>query len=410
MAYDGWLDYNGSEFINLSRTVQLAETMGIPSVWPKGEDVQWIEDALGGTGYDDVTNAPWYDVTYPASSEFAGLVPLSMAGLDDSSGTSSNTENTGDGGHSSALRQATQPIVASVAIVASTDRGADYGKRWMDRRLRDTGASTFCTGADLHYFRYASEDAPKVHRRNVKLTRASTVTRKRRASCDTTWFVTFTLTDNDGYEYGEPMPSLTNLGAGVPGGDVYSFGRIILSETGCPEYDYTPIYDPLYPALVPSPTAPDFYPDGWSIVSGETFQRDYARVSPPSPRDLLVVPLIKVTTTDTARMVRVKIFSADAFNEDQCGEFFSSVIMYLPAGQSFYIDGEQRASYVWDGISPSVRRADSLVYSASANPVDWVGFNYPGGILVTLDVFGDSDGYEGDGTIRVDVSFIPKSD
>lgn len=410
MAYDGWLEYNGTELVNLSRTSQLAEALGIDSVWVSPSRVQWIQDALSGVDYDVVTTAPWYDENYPASAEFAGIVPLGFPGLDDSTTEASTTEYVTDGGRSGKQRNATLPIVASVALIASSDRGAEYGKRWMDRVLRNAGARTFCSGADLRYFRYASAGAPVVHRRGVRLTRGASITRKRSVECSVTWLSTFTLTCDDPYEYGEAASVLADLG-GVPTGAVINSGSLALTQESCPVYDYSPIYDPLYPALVPAPTAPDFYPDGWTIVEGDTFDRFWARVSPVEPSSLNVVPLIELTTDDDARMVRVSIWPADSLISDQCDPLFSVVVAYLPAGETFYIDGEQRASYVWNGGAAAVRRTDSLVYSPDAEPVQWTAFNDPENLLVTLDVFSAGSGaFEGGGTVRAAVSFIPKSD
>ena len=410
MAYDGWLEYNGEEFVNLSRTAQLAETLGITSLWTDPSDVQWIQDDLAEADYDVIADAPWYDPGYPASTEFAGLVPLSIPNLDDSTATATVTENTGDGGNTSGNRNATLTLVWSVAIVASTDRGADFGKRWMDRRLKDSGSPVFCKGADLRYFRYASAGAPKVHRRDVRLTRGSSVTRKRRDDCSVTWFVTFTMTCNDPYEYGEEFPQISALGGTVTGPGLDTSGSIVLTQQTCPQYDYSPIFDPLYPAMVASPTAPDFYPDGWDIVPGETFQRFWARLDPLEPTDLFVIPLITLTTSVEARLVRVSIWPSDSTTSDQCDPLFSAVVSYLPASVQFIIDSEQKASYVWDGVSAAVRRTDSLVYAPDANPIQWTAFNDPVGLLVTLDLFADSGAYEGDGFVRAALALIPKSD
>ena len=410
MAYDGWLEYNGEEFVNLSRTAQLAETLGITSLWTQPDTVQWIQDDLAGLDYNDITDAPWYDPGYAASTEFAGLVPLSIPNLDDSTATAMTTENTGDGGNTSASRNATLTLVWSVAIIASTDRGADFGKRWMDRRLKNSGSPVFCKGADLRYFRYASEGAPKVHRRDVRLTRGSSVTRKRRDDCSVTWFVTFTMVCNDPYEYGEEFPQITELGGTVTGPGLDTSGSIALTQQTCPVYDYSPIYDPLYPSLVASPTAPDFYPDGWDITPGETFDRFWARLDPLEPTDLLVIPIITLTTSVEARMVRVSIWPSDSTTSDQCDPLFSAVVSYLPPDVQFIIDSEQKASYVWDGASPAVRRVDALVFSPDANPIQWTAFNDPVGLLVTLDVFSDSSGAQGGGFVRAALALVPKSD
>ena len=58
MAHDGYVALGGEELFNASRTVQLAEAMGIDVVWLTPEQVQWIEDSLGGADYDLVATAP----------------------------------------------------------------------------------------------------------------------------------------------------------------------------------------------------------------------------------------------------------------------------------------------------------------------------------------------------------------
>jgi hypothetical protein len=408
MSYDGWIEYNGVELVNLSRTAQLAETLGIDTVWTLPSSVQWIQDELSGVGYNDISDAPWYDAGYPASAEFAGIIPLAVNGLDDSTLESTPVEYITDGGHSGKPRNSTLPLVWNVIIVASTDRGAEYGKKWLDRTLKDSGTRVFCSGADLRYFRYASAGTPVMHRRDTRLTRGSSVTRKRRTDCAVSWWVTFTMTAADPFEYGEEIPQFTELGGSVTGPGVADSGDTVLVEYDCPVYDYTPVYDPLYPALVPSPTAPDFFPAGWDIGPGDTFERFWVDLNPVEPLDLNVVPIITLTSPTEARMIRVSIWPSDSTITDQCDPLFSVVVAYLPVDVDFIIDGEQEASYVWDGLT--ARRADSLVYSQDAGPVQWGSFNDTVNLTATLDIFTDSSGYEGDGFVRVALALVPKSD
>lgn len=414
MAYDGWIKYDGEELVNVARTAQLAAVMGLDTVWVSTEETQWIEDTLAESGYDDITQAPWYDAGYQPSTEFAGIIPLSIQGLGDSTYQSSPTEYVGDGGANGKARNSTLSLVWNVAIIASTDAGADYGKRWLDRRLRggSSGSSMFCLGADLHYFRYEMSGSPIVHHRDVKTTRGTSVTNKRVNDCSSTWLMTFTQVAADPYEYGEEINALSSLGETVSGPLVASSGTIVLTQADCPNYDYSPIYDPLYPALVPSPTAPDYLPNGWGIVNGETFERFWARLNPIEPSFLDVVPVFILDTDIDARSVRVSVWPAASAVDDQCDPLFSAVVSYLPADGQFYLDGEQKAAYVWDGLGIAVRRADSVVYGPTAKPVEWPAFNDPAGLLVTLDIFYiDSGMYEGGGTTVVsNLSFVPKSD
>jgi hypothetical protein len=409
MAYDGWIEYNGVELVNLSRTTQLAETLGIDTVQTSPASVAWIQTALGGVDYDVPSSAPWFDPDVPASAEFAGILPLGFPGLDDSTTEATTVEYITDGGRSGKQRNATLTVVASVAIIASTDRGADYGKRWMDRLLRNRNARTFCSGVDMRYFQYARGGAPIAHRRDVRLTRGSSITRKRSADCSVTWLGTFTLVCDDPFEYSEAAEVLVDLGTATPTGTIVTSGVLDDIQQSCPVYDYSPIYDPLYPALVPSPTVPDFYPAGWAIADGMTFHRYWARLDPFEPSGLDVVPLIVLTTNEEFRMVRVSIWPSDAAPNVQCDPLFSTVVSYIPGNSDFYIDGEQRAAYVWDGFGEAVRRTDSLIYSPDAQPVEWTAFNDNGGMLVTLDLFDEGDSYVV-GDIKASLSLIAKSD
>jgi hypothetical protein len=330
---------------------------------------------------------------------------------------SSPIEYVTDGGHSGKPRNTTLPLVWNVALVASTARGAEYGKRWLDSVLRDSGSRPFCSGADLTYFRTPEPTSETVHRRDVRLTRGTSVTRKRKNECSSLWMVTYTMTAADPYEYGEPMEQITSMGGVAPaaeGPGVNSEGGLDLEEEHCPVYDYTPIYDPDYPALVPSPVAPNFLPDGWGIEEGMFFARMWGRINPIHPTDLNVVPLITLTSNTEARMIRFSIWPNIAESDDKCGALFTAIVTYLPADLPMYIDGEQQVAYAWDGFSAAVRRTDSLVYGIDAAPLQWASLSDPGGFLVTLDVFylteGSRAGLQGGGNVRAALSFIPKSD
>lgn len=693
MAYDGWVKFGQTELFNVSRTVQLAEIMGIDQVWVSAPSVEWIDEQLGESSYDDVATAPWYDPQYPASAEFAGVLPLSLQGLDDSTLSGEVTEYITDGGNPGRSRNSTLAIVASVAIVAQTSRGAEFGKRWLDKILRGERGErgeAFCAGADLRYFRYVPEpgtDAEQAIRQNVKLTRGTSVTRKRTNSCSAVWMVTFTWTAGDPYEYSDPLPSITEMGgemlpapdsevlrtnlateprvtefldfefistdgagynridgtatsffpigeetqktegaygplvgdrrlghltaiygdtvlsdewdvaftaqspdaatrtkpafpvvagkkyavtwmdkmflsdpalvpttslvvrwyradgtsistyqspavnklnqptpwatSDAPGPDpnagweislveitapaeavyaamqtrsrstvapsahvdmlhsvtalaifdvtglstydasyfdgevpesyydpirdgdivhlwtgetnrstsrevvqhagefsetpatgphVVAQGSETLVEIACPVFDYSPIQDPLYPALIEAPTAPDFYPSGWNIAEGMEFIRQWARVSPVEPSVLDVVPIIKlVSNRNEARRVRISFWSYDTAPSKQCDPLFSIVINYLPQGLPLYIDGQRQAVYVWDG-GDIVRRADGVSFGPEGQPVNWSAFNSDKGFLVTLDHFSLGDEGEGYESATLSLDFVQKSD
>ena len=768
MAYDGWLELGGTELVNISRTAELAESLGVDIVYTTPESVEWLQVALSQSGYEDITSTPWYDPRTPASREFIGALILSMPGLDDSTASASTTELTTDGGRSGRVRHGSLNLVGSAALLATTARGAEFGKRWFDSVLAKTaGRDAVCSGVELRYFRYADsgvpseivnasaltpwyakdarssvkrlgvvagtsiddgslassydltwpaqiqskartrlglnggagyisatpstegaivpplpvtsagtkvmwghglggravfigattdhvtyspqpctrvrvyygktsvagagmrvliddvdqgvtlnsadtvnsgghvwesgpltpgdhtvkivpynspyvgvvegvefiyrdEDAgfrvyngghsggdvafynhhapmdmhwesvaamdldlavvslgandishltveqfltgidgiidrvpgevpilllggylrgdyntpegrakwsemqmglreravgqvayydiaphwpvlvadgstseglmydtppihpntngmtrmaeiltevllvegpPVAHRRMVRLSRGATVTRKHESSCSHMWTINFTLVADDPFEYGEPVGMISALGgAEASGPGVLDSGQTALTEVLCPTYDFSPVQDPAFPSLIPAPAAPDILPAGWDISAGMTFDRTWALTDVIPPAVVGLVPVITLRTETEARMVRVCIWPGLTDPTVQCEPLFSAVVTYLPPNVDFVIDGEQRVVYTWDGASPVVRRADSLVFTKDARPVDWASFNDPDGLLVSLDVFSDSSGYEGDGDVRVAVAFVPKSD
>ena len=405
MAYDGWLEFNGVELVNISRTAQLAEALGIDGVWVDSQSVAWIPASLGGPSYDFVENAPWFDSGYTPSGEFAGAVPLSFSGLDNDALESPVTEYVLGGGRIGAPVRKVLPIVASVALVGSTERGVEYGMRWLSKQLMGGNAGA-CSGGVLKYMRHAGYMTPRVHRRNVGLTRGLSVTQKRTGDCSTIWLVTFTLTAGESPEYSEPEFLLGDLGAPLATGpSVLSNGALPITYSRCPSYNYSPIYDPQNPALVAAPTPPNFYPSGWVPQDGTVMDRFWAKIKAPEPNTLPYVPIVTLRATDeAARMVRVSIYDAAAPIDSQCEALWTSTVSYLPPEQDLLIDGEERAAYVLMG-NGGKRRADSLVFGPEASPIQWSDIDGPSELLVALDIGVASSG----STVRAALSTVKKS-
>lgn len=426
MAYDGWLVFAGQEIANRARLIRLSQALGIDAVRLPVED--WLEGMLTdnpgfglgpfGMGpfgspseYADVTTAPWYDAQVPASLEFAGFLPLSVRGLDDSTYESTPVEYITDGGHSGYPRHATKDVVVAGTLVASTERGAEYGRKWLSGALRSQGQRTFCSGGELHFLRYRDASSPFVYHRDVRLTRGVSITHKRSRSCYSLWGVTFTLNAADPYEYELVGPVVTGMGLDetVTGPHISWSGRAGTAVQACPSFSYEPVYDPLHPALEAPPVAPDFYPEGWRFSPGFSITRFFARVNAPGSSALTSVPVIKLRALKEARHIRVAVWPPDVDYLTQCDPLFVAIVSYLPPGADFYIDGEQKVSYLWESGSPYVRRTDSLVYGPNAQPVDWTAFTDKTGLLFTLDVpttVGDLD----TGDVEASLTLVPKSD
>lgn len=427
MAYDGWIKYGDEELVNVLRTALLAEAHGVDSVWTTPESAEWILRSVGVlpenypsalSALSDIEQAPWFTTRDPASAEFFGLLPLSVPALDDSMVAASTTEYVTNGGATGKARHSTRSIVVSAAIVASTDRGADFGKKWLDRTLGKATGGTRCEGVDLRFFAHEGTQytvAPVEHFRAVRLGRGATVTRKRTSECSATWLVTFTLTADDPFTYGEPIGRLSTLGAQNPSplgpGTLKSYGlTTTLTEIPCPVWDYTPVYNPSFPALVPSPTAPDFRPDGWGATPGKTFRRSWVRINPTPRYEPNLVPKWTLTALAPFDTVRLSVWPNDALIDARCEPLYTVTVGYIPMGVTLTIDPEQEAAYIWDGASAVVRRADTLLFGAEGRPVQWTSFSDDEGLLITMDEFNPSASAGTDGLrLRAKLEFVPKS-
>lgn len=424
MSYTGFFLFDQQELVHLGRTASLAEAMGITSLWLRSEDLRWwIGD--DNTSLADVTNAPWYDPMYPASEEFAGVVPLGISGLDDSSFESTPVEYLTAGGHNGKGRHATRPLVWNVAIVAKTERGAEFGYRWLSRSLSGPRrftpslhtADTY-SGATLYYMRNkVAGDFTLLHVNNVRLTRGVSLTRKRIDDCSSIWTATFTLTAADPYEYETLPEQLSGLGSSAPsGGLVEASGSVDLVETGCPRWDYSPVYDPAYPALVEPPKAPNLTPAGWDIETGMSFKRYWARLKALGQEDRLYVPRFIVSSVYAARRIRLSIWLDDTAVSTQCDPLWTAIIGYVPPNKNLHIDGERKAAYIWNTNDTNVRRADTLVFGPDATPIEWRAFSglsqYGAAtkFRVTMDVFATDTGYEGNGDVRASLQLVRRSD
>ncbi len=417
MAYEGYLEFNGTEIVNVARTGALAVSLGLGQVHVNEDRaavlqsrVRGIEAKPGSVHYRDIALAPWYDDGYAASHEFAGLMPLSVQGLDDSTLQADVTEYITDGGHSAHSRNTTLSIVISAVLLAATERGAEYGLRWLNRTLRGQ-TNLMESGFSLDYLRHLSPDSPWANRRKVNVTRSPVIARKRTGQCFHAWTINFTLTADDPYEYGRPETLFANLGKPVIGGTPNQGVISNAVEVGCPTYDYSPLYDPLYPALVASPTAPQFLPQGWTLGEGTIYRRHWARVAPLEPSETTSVPIIKFTSTEEARMVRLSILPSGADPADTCAAIFTVILTYLPPDTPIYVDGVRKAVYAWDGFSPTVRRCDTLAYGTDGKPVTWTAFGDATDFTLALDTLQVASGvYEGGGNVRASVEMVSKSD
>jgi len=155
MAWDGYFEYAGQEFINVARTEAYAAEAGwfrpgyhaddLPLM--VGDGAKYISPIL-----DD---APWTDPDDASSYDFWGAYPLSITGIEDSTRSSVVVENINDGGTPGRVRLGTKNVVFQVALLGASDCGVSYGMKWLRRLLLGTAcgasAAESCAGGTLCY-------------------------------------------------------------------------------------------------------------------------------------------------------------------------------------------------------------------------------------------------------------------
>src|SRR5690606_29909037 len=80
-------------------------------------------------------DAPWMDLDDATSTDFFGVWPVEVSGLSDSTYQAETVEAIMDGGTVGAPRRAGRDMRFSVALIAKTMAGIEYGHAWLESVL-----------------------------------------------------------------------------------------------------------------------------------------------------------------------------------------------------------------------------------------------------------------------------------
>lgn len=407
--WNGWASLGGTELFNATRTKQYAEHMGIR--WLKGRlaapDLPLV---LGhGERYTSPLqdDAPWVDPDVPESWQFLGAYPLGVSGIEDSTREAELIEFTTDGGVSGRIRHATKAPVFNVALVATSEAGAEYGLKWL--RQATLGAPCFGSdpfGVDLCYLAsepILGEDDPDVTDttacilplirtlRRVQIVKGPTVIAKQSMSHGELWTAQFAASVGVPWEFGSPVEIIEGfLGAGTPLGvatDLDSAGQVVGAEA-CVEPIWSPVYDPMCPALVAPPSVPDV-PMGCFDLPSTWRRRSFTIPADEVPLWSSMTPVITLSTGATeTRMVRLRFYSHPDLPGDPaidpCGYCGDIVVSWIPANSQLVIDGSDESVRIVmaGGV---VRGADTLVFGSDRKPFSWPSLSCGFAYVVTVD-------------------------
>lgn len=448
MSWDGYFRYADTEIINAARVRAYADSLGLAWVQGAGtgKNVGALAALLGDEAYTTpaIDSAPWYDPDSPESGQFAGVLPLSVAGVEDSTRESSVFEFTSDGGNPGRLRHATKAVVFSVALVGVNEAAVEYGMRWLKRALMRRqcapGSTVSCAGERLVFARHQPLDDPLAaplpeapvlgpgvegtpsavwltyyqrHLNDVLVNRGPIVNRKRTlGGCNgVVWLVSFTAVAGDAFEYGTPFSVLDNMISRIdnnvsPYVSPYagSWGENTYPYATCPAQVTTPIFDPVFSPFVAPPQAPDLMPAGFTLPTG-TQNRMYAHL-PDAVIPLWdeVRPVIRIAAgPNERRMVRVRFFPEGVPLTENCAQVGEFILSYIPPDYTLVIDSEHEAVYAYSGTG-ATRRADSMVFGTiDAKPIQWFGLSCGESYLMTVDHDGPIDGFD------LDLDLVPRS-
>jgi hypothetical protein len=139
---DGYLALGDVEIANSARLETYLQTVGSPldSIGVCACETftaQLVGDEPYTTPAED--NAPWYDPDVPESGEFAGLLVLTVEGLDDNPVSRTVTQSAAGG---AVIGPAVpQPLTVTVTglLLGASCCGAEYGLRWLRQALAGCG-------------------------------------------------------------------------------------------------------------------------------------------------------------------------------------------------------------------------------------------------------------------------------
>lgn len=425
MALTEYLCLDTGEVANNARVKAYARAAGVTSVRCL---CVGLEAATGGPFVDPVTDeAPWYDAQVPASAEFCGVFLADLTGLATApEGVSVTTLPSGYGSPGARL-PAPRVMGATTTLIASTERGLNYGLQWLESMLTAESCTPACLGQTLQFFAHCAQ-AGMVRRYlyDVTLTDGPDLTaRKALPRCDDkgAWLATvdFTFTANNPWIYLERQHTYTERFSSdaVSGCDV----RWYEVDKGCPETvscDTDPAADFLAdPNCTAGPALPGYGTESdncgclsrFIAASGVMALRNEPDVAEPAAEWMGQVPVVEIDTgAGTMRRLTVRFFQRPSVDTD-CNETVAALcdacaelnVPYLPGGATLMVDGRLRRALAIEESTGRISDATHLLRGPTGGRWDWPELTGPAFCVQIL-----VDGVYFDKAAAVSVSLVPK--
>lgn len=413
MAFDGYLNFSGTDIISVARTLAYADGAHWLRDVHDSEDLRiGLGDAPYGSPLHD--EPPWYDPDDPDTWRFWGVLPVSMSGFDDSTRRAAVIESIGDGGVVAMIRKATRQMVCQVMLVGGDQAACVAGMAWLRSALEGGCAGDDgCNGDDLCYLSALPEVDPTLedpttcfeeYWRTMRGVTATVAPRVLRTSelpdGSAAWMVQFTLTAAVPHIYGSERMVISELMADTANNRPWTLSPTILhidSENPCDAAgaSLSLLRDPAYAAPPAPPTVPNVELDHFALPNlwnRYAVQIDAGMI----PGWSEAVPRITLHSgPEGARFARfrfypdpVELFSVPDLDPCSfCGDF---VIPWVPPDTTLVIDASDETI---TAILPGDIRlpASDLVFGSDGGPFEWPALSCGISYVMTMDL--DTSGY-----------------
>ena len=156
MSYDGFFCFQGVTFAQcqVERYLQDLAPDGMGLTGNCGICCDDLADGLGTPGLWNAPlgdDAPWVDLTQPASLQFAGLFVEKITGLGPGAWSRNVIQRAGGGTVLGASTQTGPVVVVTGLLLGKTCEAMAYGLAWLRTALRGTCAGSNCSGEDFQY-------------------------------------------------------------------------------------------------------------------------------------------------------------------------------------------------------------------------------------------------------------------
>lgn len=393
---------------------------------------------------DDYTNpvdddAPWYDPLVPESALFAGVIPVSVEGLDSNPVTREVTRLQAGGAALGPLVPTEREVAFRVELIGASCCAVAYGLKWLTSLLTRRCTGEACAHSDLVFLdccpNSLADCAPDVDEFRSVLRRATgvgllsgpAVVERRGAGCGScgcyaTMVVEFVLVSGDPRIFGETeaVIAATDLLPEDPGDGCLDLhwrceptpdcdADLVFYDAACgslppppaPQISPSCMCDPLavHRLMVPVPAAAD----EWA-----SFVASFTLTAGSLPLRNVAFRLFRRTGGECG-------YSYDPTWDDPdtgpgfdplayppCDIIASLGVTYVPPDTTLVVDGVRRRAYIED-VNGNRYTASRFIYAASGSPFQWIemgcGGNYC--ISVEADAFNTHEG----ATVAIDVTY-----